>query len=236
MWFKQCKIFQLENASRFSNDMLQEKMSLKDEITMTLLPRAFSKHSKIYGYIDVKHNWLIIGTSNTKKCEQFISLFKKSITEEIKELEVKNISYTLTQWVKNPNFSTRFAIEKACLLQDPEQQLRTIRCRHQDLLSPSIQGLLKDGCEIKQVALSWQDRTEFVLHEDLSLQGIKFQDEIKQQAADMDAESEQQQFDVDFLIMGDTLSALMTDLLSLFKPNKQENRSSMNQRVTEEIA
>src|SRR3990167_1215410 len=37
----------------------KEKLSLKDEVTTTLLPRAFSKLTKIYGYIDTKNHWLV---------------------------------------------------------------------------------------------------------------------------------------------------------------------------------
>ena len=42
----------------------REKYSLKDEITAALLPRAFSKFTRIYAYIDTKNNWLILGTNN----------------------------------------------------------------------------------------------------------------------------------------------------------------------------
>ena len=43
----------------------KEKYALKDEIVTTLLPRAFSKLTKIYAYIDIKNNWLI-----NHKCEK----------------------------------------------------------------------------------------------------------------------------------------------------------------------
>src|SRR3989338_3436115 len=42
----------------------KEKWSLKDEITMTLLPRAFSKFTKVYAYIDAKHRWLVLAIAN----------------------------------------------------------------------------------------------------------------------------------------------------------------------------
>src|SRR3990167_2370445 len=54
-------------------------LQVEDEITAALLPRAFSKFTRIYAYIDTKNNWLILGTNNEKKTGKFISMFKKSM-------------------------------------------------------------------------------------------------------------------------------------------------------------
>jgi recombination associated protein RdgC len=229
------KVKQME-ASQDRKVRQKEKLSLKDEITMTLLPRAFSKFTKVYGYIDTKNNWLVIGSSSSNKIEQFISLFRKSVTEEVKSIEVEKLSPILTSWLKSQQYPSTLAVEKTCLLQDVEQQNRTIRCRHQNLFAPSIQELIKDGCEVKQLALSWQDRIEFILHEDFSLQSIKFQDEIKEQAKEMEPETKQQYFDADFLIMGDTLSALLFDLLDVFQKSKDEKIAPIEKTQAAELS
>lgn len=195
----------------------QEKLSLKDEIILTLLPRAFSKFTKLYGYVDTRYQWLVLDTHNAKKAEQFIVMFKKSVTEKIHPFELKKIAPTMTQWLKNQDYSSAFSIEKACVLQDPNQQNRIIRCQQQNLFAASIQALIQEGCEAKQLALSWQDRVNFVLTDQFMLSSIKYQDEITAQAGEMEAETKQQQFDVDFLIMLETLTSLLKDLFSLFK-------------------
>lgn len=194
----------------------KEKYSLKDEIILTLLPRAFSKLTQLYAYLDSKTHCLVLGTTNAKKTEQFLSIFKKSVSEKIKAFEFKKLSSTMTYWVKTQNYPSSFSIEKACLLQDPNQQNRIIRCQQQDLFASSIQSLIKDGCEVKQLALSWNDHVNFVLLDDFSLQSIRFQDDVTSQAEDLEAESKQQQFDASFLIMTATLAGLLKDLLSLF--------------------
>ncbi len=193
----------------------KEKLSMKDEITLTLLPRAFSRYTKLYGYIDTRHQWLVIDTNNEKKAEQFISLFKKSVTEKVHPFDLKKLAPIITLWLKDQNYSSDFSIEKSCVLQDPHQQSRIIRCQHQDLFAASIQGLIKEGCEAKKLALSWQDRVNFVLTDTFALSSIKYLEEITSQAGEMEAETKQQQFDVDFLIMMETLALLLKDLLSL---------------------
>jgi hypothetical protein len=69
---------------------------------------------------------------------------------------------------------------------------------------------------VKQLALNWQDRIDFVLLDDLSMQSIKFSDEIIEKIKEMEAGTKQQQFNADFLIMTETLDGLFKDLLDSF--------------------
>lgn len=191
----------------------KEKMALKDDIMMTLLPRAFKKSTRVYAYIDTKNNWLVLGTTNSKMTDQFMSLYKKTISDDIFPVEMKNLSATMTSWLKNKNNPTVLNVEKACVLQDPKQENRVIRCQHQDLFATSIQGLIKDGCEAIQLKLTWHDRVNFVLVNDGTIRSINYQDEIKDQAKELEPETRQQQLDADFLIMSETLSRLSLDVL-----------------------
>jgi recombination associated protein RdgC len=202
----------------------KEKYSLQDEIRATLMPRAFSKLSKVYAYIDTKNNWLILGTANTKKTEQFILAFKKTFGDNIDSFRINKLSVIMTSWLKHQNYSSSFSIEKSCVLQDANHESRVIRCKDQDLFASSIQSLIKDGCEIKQLALNWQDRIDFVLLDNLSMQSIKFSDEIIEQVKEMEAGTKQQQFHADFLIMTETFDGLLKDLLNSFaeQPAKSE--------------
>lgn len=201
----------------------KEKYALKDEIIVTLLPRAFSRLTRVHAYIDIKNNFLVLGTANEKKAEQFISILKKSIGDKIQPFEIKKLSYTMTHWLQQQSYPSSFSIEKSCVLQDPNQENRIIRCQQQDLFANSIQSLIKDGCEVKQLALEWQDRVSFVLVEDFSLQSIRFQDELLAEVKEMEAETTQQRFIADTLIMTATLSSLLKELSSsLNKPLKSE--------------
>ena len=58
---------------------------------MTLLPRAFSKFTKLYAYIDTKNRRIVLGTANAKKAEQFITMFKKSISENVSLLDINKL-------------------------------------------------------------------------------------------------------------------------------------------------
>ncbi len=208
----------------------KEKEQWKDEIMMTLLPRAFSKLTRIYGYIDTQNNWLVLGTSHEKKAEQFLSLFKKSVSEKVYPFQLKKLSTIMTYWIKNKNYPTIFSIEKSGVLQDPEQQSRIIRCQHQDLFASGIQSLIKDGCEVKQISIEWHDRIHFVLSDKFVLQSIKYQDEMIAQAKEMEAETVEQQFMSDFYVMAESLDGLLKDLLNEFIEN-DKSKIKMNEHI-----
>lgn len=216
------KIKQLETAKNRKLGK-KEKNALKDEVVMTLLPRTFTKITRIYAYIDIKNNWLVLGSTHKKRTEQFLSLFKKSIGESIHSVEFKKIPPILTQWIKHKNYPDAFTIEKKGVLQDVNQKARVIRCQQQDLFVNSIHELIADGCELKQLALAWRDQIRFVLADDFTLRSVRFGDELINQVKEMEAETKQQKFMADFFLMTETLSTLLQDLLTLFSKIEPSN-------------
>ncbi len=228
------KIKEIE-ANRERKVYQKEKYALKDEIILTLLPRAFSKFSRIHAYFDTKNNWLIIDTVNAAKTEKFLEQFKKSFTGiNLQPIETEKLGPILSRWLINNDYPKEFAVEKACVLRDPNQQSRVIRCQQQNLFASSIQALIKDGCEVQQLALTWQDRVNFVLLDSLLLQSIKFNDEIIEQTKQMEPETKQQQFAADFLIMAETISALLKDLLPLFHKAPKKETPKITTTTSEE--
>lgn len=197
----------------------KEKQSLKDELTQTLLPRAFTKKSRIHAYIDLEHQWLIINSNTPAKVERFTAFLKRALAGiELKSPEIKKPSAIMTNWLKEkePN---EFGIGQAGVLQDPQQQRRVIRCQHQDLGANGIQSLLKEGCEISQLALAWKDQLQFVLTSEFSLRSIKFQDAVVALSESDFTETAQQRFDADFVIMTEVLTQMIDDLYFLFAKN-----------------
>lgn len=202
----------------------KEKLSYKDEVVQTLLPRAFSKFTQIYAYIDTRNGWLILNNTSPAKTELFISLFKKSLGEIIGSFDIAKPSAIVTHWLKTQDFPAIFSIEKSCVLQDPNEQHRMIRCQHQDLFANSIQALVKDGCEAIQIALRWHDRLDFVLSDDFSIRSIKLAEDDLAEIND-GIETKLQKFDADLVMMSEMFAGLCTDLLAIFeKKNQAEPR------------
>lgn len=202
----------------------KEKLSYKDELTQTLLLRAFTKFTRIQAYIDTRNNWLVLNTISAAKTELFLSLFKKVFGDGITPYDIQKPSSILTGWLKDQNYPTVFSIEKSCVLQDPNQQNRVIRAQQQDLFADSIQALVKEGCAVIQVGLCWHDRINFVLADDFSVRTIRLAEDDLIEVTD-DFETKQEKFDADFLMLTETFAGLIADLLSVFLKKSGEEQA-----------
>ncbi len=226
------KIEKTENRKVYQ----QERNSLKDEMTVTLLPRAFSKLTRVYGFLDSRHSWLVLGTTSTKLTEYFLSVFKKSVTDAIQPIKQQALTSFMTHWLKADSCPAPFNIERAAVLNDPANQGRVIRCQQQDLFSESIQTLLAEGCCVKQLAFSWQGQVSFNLTENFTLQSIRFEDQIMARSQEMEPETQQQQMDADFFVMTEVLSALLVDLCAVSEVAATKENEKSVEVVVEAVA
>jgi len=208
------RVKQIE-ASESRKVRSKEKMNLKEDITHTLLTRAFSKYTRLYAYLDTRNGWLVINTVSPGKTELFVNMLKKSLGECVEAFDVVKPSAIITHWLKNKNYPQTISIEKSCVLRDPEKQNRVIRCQEQDLFDGSIQSLVKDGCEAIQMALCWYDRLNFVLADDFTLRSVRLADDDLIDTQD-DLETKQQKFAADLVMMTELFTGLFNDLLGIF--------------------
>ncbi len=193
----------------------RERASIKDQIYFSLIQQAFCRSTKIYAYFDIEQNWLVVNCTNAKKLELFITHFKKAFAEvEIVAPEIRNIPKLMTQWLLTNQYPESFLIENNAVLEDFNNVKRVIRVKNQDLFNDSIQNLIKDGCVPKQINLTWFDRVTFNLNHDMTLTTLKYADVVLESADDGITETDAEQFDADFLIMTQTLHALMQELLA----------------------
>jgi recombination associated protein RdgC len=191
----------------------REKTDLKEEITQSLLPRAFSRFSRINAYIDTKRQWLVVDTASSTKLELFSKMFQRSCPDDqFAPLSLRKLPPILTSWVLNQSYPGVFGIEKSAVLRDPNLVTRQVRCQQQDLFSSAIKNLIKEGFEISQLSINWQDRVVFQLDEFGALKTIRYLDEILALAKDHYSETESERFDADFFIMTKTLTQLFDDL------------------------
>jgi len=222
------KIKALE-AQRDKRVSAKERQDIKDEMVYTLLPRAFSKFSKVYAMISREDGSMIIDCTTASKLEKCLDLIKRTWQEnQITPLVSDKVKAKLTHWLLNNECPRGFDIEKSAVLCDPEHSQRVIRCQQQDLMATPIRSLIRDGCEVIQCALSWQDKLRFSIAQDFSLRTIRYSDAVLEAAKENYSESDAQRFDADFFMMSELLSQLMQACLICFeaqavsKEQKQE--------------
>ena len=195
----------------------KQKRLLKEELTFSLLPQAFTKLDKVYAYIDTHNQWVIVDTVQKAKLEKFNELFKRCLPEHrLQPLNIKKMAPILSHWLLHDDQPQAFTIDKSCLLQDPNNTSRSIRCQQQELQVQPIRSLLMDNCQAVQIGINWQDKLQFVLADDFTLRSIRYQDELLSLAKEQYSESPEQQLDAEFFIMTESLTGLLQQLVEVF--------------------
>jgi len=191
----------------------KEKNDIKEEVIVDLLPRAFTKSSRSFAYIDPKNNWVILDSTTANKAEEILSLIRDSLGSfKVKPLAVNNApSAVMTDWVKN-TAPTDLVVANECELKEPVENGGVIRIRGVDLGSDEVQQHLSSGKVVAKLAIEWQERIACVLVEDLSIKRLKFMDLVMEEAADTAADDAVMRFDADFALMSLELSRFIPAL------------------------
>lgn len=211
-WQEQIAAREAEQGKKLSGS---EKASLKDEIIHTLLPRAFSRFSQIYVWIDSRKQRIMVDTASRKKAETVLALLRKTLGS----LPVTPFSgtppleVTLTRWLRSGDLPAGLTLQDEAELQALPEGEGILRCKKQDLQQDEIRAHLEAGKQVTQLALDWQEQIQCVLTHEGALKRLKWAEALRNENDDIRKEDAAQRFDADFALMTAALSDLIDLLL-----------------------
>lgn len=196
----------------------KERLNLKDEIIQDCLPRAFSRSSAVFAYIDTRANWIFVDAASASRAEELLNLLRECIgTFPVLLPQVANAPVaTMTGWLAYQNLPEDFSLGEECELREPGEEGGVVRCRGVDLLSEEVETHLNAGKQVARLALGWDERMSLVLAEDLCLRRLKFSEELMKENEDIPEADDAARLDADFALMSDALSALQERVMALF--------------------
>ncbi len=196
----------------------KERLTLKDEIIQDCLPRAFSRSTSVYAYIDTRSNWVFIDAASASKAEELLNLLRECIgTFPVVLPQVNQApTATMTGWLAHQSLPEDFALGEECELREPGEDGGVVRCRGVDLLGEEVETHLNAGRQVARLSLNWQERLSLVLAEDLCLRRLRFSDELLKENEDLPEADQAARLDADFALMSDAVSKLQERVMTLF--------------------
>ena len=193
-----------------------EKDSLKDEVLHSLMPRAFSRFTQTFMWIDLDNRLIMVAAVSTKKAEDMLALLRKSLGSlPVVPLTMEMpIELTLTEWVRSGQTPAGFALQDEAELKAILEEGGTIRCKKQALVSDEISSHIENGKLVTQVSMDWQERVSFQINDAFTLKKMKPSDSLADQNDDIEREDIAARFDADFILMTSEYSALIANLIS----------------------
>ncbi|MES3674640.1 recombination-associated protein RdgC [Halomonas elongata] len=194
----------------------QEKFALKEQVYEELLPRAFVRSQRIGLWWDTERQLIGVATSSRKRAEEVLDLLRETLGSlKVTPLATQDLPMrAMTTWLGDP------ATRPADLVMGDVVELKAkgddgvVRGRQVDLDSDEMQHLLEGGRQASKLALGIEGRMTFVLHDDLAIKSIKFDDALIDEASQADdGDDALVRLETDFLLMAQALGASIDRLV-----------------------
>ncbi len=195
----------------------KEKRQIKDDVFVSLLPRAFTRNLQTWAYISAQDNLIVVNSASAPKAEALLGLLRESLGSLKVSLPDANKapSDVMTRWLKEQNASDHFVIDEDCELYNPTDGSNSVRCKGQDLYTDEIQSHLEAGKQVKNLGVTWNSLLSCMLGDDLTVKRLKFVG-LAQEQADEGTESAAQKFDQEFAVMSLELSGFFKSFFAAF--------------------
>ena len=190
-----------------------EKASLKDEVMIDLMPRAFSKYNHYWLWIDTENKRIVVDCSSFKQAEDILAILRKELGAlALTPLSIdKPLEQIMTTWVKEKLDFSPFILGDQAELKDPLEGNGIISCKNQEITSDEMRIHFDSGKWITKMKIVDERGVNFIVNSDLTFKRIKFDSIILDENEDISSDEFDKRLEADFFIMSKVLSNTIND-------------------------
>jgi recombination associated protein RdgC len=187
---------------------------IKEEVTDTLLPRAFSIQRDTRAWIDPKNGLLAVDAAASAKADELLGLLNKSVDRlPLANLHVQSSpAAAMTAWLVAGEAPGGFTIDQDTELRSTGEGKATVRYVRHSIEADDVRRHIEAGKQCTRLALTWADKISFVLTESLAIKRLTPLDVLKENA-DAGGQNDEERFDGDFALMSGELVRMIADVV-----------------------
>jgi len=190
----------------------KEKNSLKDELVVSLLPRAFELSAKCYLLIDLQAGMVYCNVTTPRKAEEMLSSVRQALGSfPVRPLRTKaGPKVAMTEWLTQKTAPQGFELGDKIALVEASEDGGTARISN--VGEEPLTALLSDGMDCDSLELVFKDQASFVLTKEMYLKSIRYQDVFTEQAHQDAGDDQQAYFDASLILMTSMLREIFPAL------------------------
>lgn len=198
----------------------KEKADIKEELIFTMRPTAYAKRTDVWMHIDSKAGFIAIYSTSANMVEQSFKHLQTMLGSfPMVPLQAQvSPSATMTHWLLINDVPASLETGATCDIQEPQAMDKaSIAFKNLEPLSEDVTRHLQQGMSVKSLALRWTDKISFVLHDDLTIRKIKWDDAIKEAAFSDSDGGALSDLDANFALASLTTREFFTSLCAWFE-------------------
>ncbi|MFJ3316153.1 recombination-associated protein RdgC [Herbaspirillum huttiense] len=217
---------ELEEQQGFPPGRKQTK-ELKEQVTEELLPRAFTRLSSMWVWIDPVNGWLVADSSTLARAEEVLKLLFKGIPKFPLETlrTVMSPAAAMTDWLASDEAPNGFTVDQDTELRSTAESKATVRYVRHTLEADDIRRHIEAGKQCTRLALTWADKISFTLAENLSIKKIALLDVLKENH-ELTGKNDDERFDGDFMLFAGEMSGLLAALVDALGGQLNESEAA----------
>lgn len=189
----------------------KQMRELKERVTADLLAKALVTTQVTRAWLDTVNGWLVVEGSSASRTEKLVTTLRDALGSfAVTCLETETPpQHAMAKWLRTGEAPLRLTLDSDLELQAIDSKATVKYVRHA-LDGEDIRTHLDEGKTVIRAGLTFADRISFVLTHKLELKKIAF---LNLDTREASAESVEEQFDADLLMMTSDFAQLLSELI-----------------------
>lgn len=183
----------------------KEMKALREDALLALLPQAFPRQADVWVWINPAAGLLVTDASSQGKTDEVITALVRAfdglVLTQVQTATTPTAG--MSKLLSDEEWPPGFYVERACELRSHDEERAVVKFNRHNLMIEEVRKHLSEGKLPTRLAMSWEGRVAFTLHDSMRLTGVEMLDVVQDEAG----------FDADVAIITGELQRLIPALV-----------------------